>query len=111
MLLSSVDGGKMQNPEALMQSLIKPVFDELLELDDYKMPRIVAGFKVSSESDRARYTELLQGTFAKAIKLEKLTPPSRFCSVAYLEDGFKIDSFHGSESGIYDLDTKRKLAV
>ncbi len=75
MMIDNIEGGDLtQNPEAMMQSLLKPVFDEYLELDDYHMPRVYAGFKVSSESDRDRYKLLLQETFAKALELNDEVP-------------------------------------
>ncbi|MFT5905660.1 MAG: hypothetical protein ACI9E1_001260 [Cryomorphaceae bacterium] len=75
MLVNLIDSGDMtESSEAMIQSLAKQVLDELLELDDYRMPSVVAGFKVSSEGDRDRYTLLLQETFAKALELNDKSP-------------------------------------
>ncbi len=75
MMVNAVEGGDMMgNPEQMIQDLMKPVLDEFLKLEDYKMPKVYAGFKVSSESDRARYTKLLQEAFAKALALNEQAP-------------------------------------
>jgi len=105
MLINTLDGGEMlENPESLMQSLLKPVFDEFLELDDYRMPKIYAGFKVSSESDRERYTLLLQETFAKALKLDDKVPE--------MENTFEEDSIdaYGGFKGV-KIDYSKMLEV
>ncbi len=73
----------------------------------------VTKFLLETESfgDTGEIQALLKKMAANGRKLERLTPPSRFGNVAYLEDGFKMDSFLGNDSGIYDLETKRKLAT
>lgn len=72
-LVDAVEGGDlMQDPEKMqqvIQEMMKPVFEEFLKIDSYEMPRMYAGFKVSNAADRARYTQLIQDTFAKAMEL------------------------------------------
>ncbi len=53
---------------------------------------------------------LLKNLSDKEGELKALSKPGRGAMVAYLEDGFKMEAFHGEESLAYDLDTKRKLA-
>lgn len=91
MLVNLIDSGDMtESSEAMIQSLAKQVLDELLELDDYRMPSVVAGFKVSSEGDRDRYTLLLQETFAKALELNDKSPEMK-----NLFEADSIDAYGG----------------
>jgi hypothetical protein len=74
-MIDAVEGGDMmKDVEQIQQMFLKPVLDAFLELEAYKMPTVYAGFKVSSESDRARYTKLLQETFAKVLDLNDQVP-------------------------------------
>ncbi len=70
--------------------------------------------KVLSGTDFLGDTKHIQALLTKMAnngrKLANMAPASRFGSVGYIEDGFKIDSFHGEKSRSLDLDGKRKLA-
>ncbi len=66
--------------------------------------------ETESLGDTKHIQSLLKKMAENEKHLAKIAPISRFGSVAYLEDGFKLESFHGAESGVYDLETPRKLA-
>ena len=97
-MVDVVEGGDMmKDPDQLqlmMQSMMKPVFDELLKFEDYKMPRVYAGFKVSGKNERARYTKLLQDTLARALEFNDLMPQ--------MKGMFALDSSdsHGGFKGV-----------
>ena len=70
--------------------------------------KVLSGTEILGDT---KHIQVLLTKMAKnGRKAVELTPASRIGSVGYIEDGFKIDSFHGSKSAVYDLDTKRKLS-
>jgi len=70
--------------------------------------------KVLTGTDSLGDTKHIQTLLTKIAKnsrkSEELVPAYRFGSIGYIEDGFKIDSFHGSESALYNLSAKRKFS-
>lgn len=83
----------MNDPEqmmGMMQEVFKPVWEEILEMDDYIVPAMYVGFKVSDESDRLRYTKLIQDTIAKANELNDFSPGME---IPFEDDG--IEAYGG----------------
>jgi len=70
--------------------------------------------KVLSGTETLGDTKHIQALLSKIAKNGRvavdLVPASRFGSVGYIEDGYKIDSFHGGKSSLYNLNAKRKLS-
>lgn len=93
-MLNAMEGENAMGSQEMMMGILAgmmtPVMDEILEMDDYKMPRVYMGFKVSSESERARYTKLIQDTLAMANGLNEMVPGME---IPFEEDA--IDSYGG----------------
>ena len=105
MLLDAVEGGDMMGDPAQLQQMIlgmmKPIMNKYLEVDNYTMPRVLAGFKVSSDSDREKYTKFLRNLLERATEFRD--------SIPGMEIPFHLDSseayggFHGVKINYSEL--------